>query len=67
MINKLALKGAKEIADAVGLNHKEIPRLVKEEKLPAFKLNGKGNWLALPEDLQRWLREQRNKALGVVG
>lgn len=61
---QLALRGAKEIGRAAGVSWREVPRMVKENGLPAFKIDGKGGWLALAEDLECWLREQRDKALG---
>jgi hypothetical protein len=60
---QIAIKGTVAIANAVGLNRKEIGRMVKERALPAFKLDGK-TWVALPEDLKDWMRKQRDLALG---
>lgn len=63
-MNQLAIKGAAAICEAVGQSRKDIGRLVNQKGLPAFKLDGKGNWIALPDDLANWLRAQRDKALG---
>lgn len=63
-MNQLAIKGAAAICAAVGQNRKDIGRLVNEKGLPAFKLDGKGNWIALPDDLAQWLRKERDRALG---
>ncbi|MDP2876742.1 MAG: helix-turn-helix domain-containing protein [Holophaga sp.] len=66
MTQHIAIKGTVAIAKAVGLNRKDIGRMVREKKLPAFKLDGK-SWVALPEDLEAWLRTQRDLAFGVEG
>lgn len=60
----ICLRGAKEICAAVGENPKEIVRLVEEEGLPAWKRAGRGPWRALPADLARWVRAQRDLCLG---
>lgn len=62
MSEQIAIKGAVAIANAVGLNRKEVGRMVRERGLPAFKLDGK-TWVALPEDLKGWMRKQRDLAL----
>lgn len=59
----ICLRGAKAICEAVGENPKEIVRLVEVKGLPAWKREGKGAWRALPEDLQSWLRMQRDMNL----
>lgn len=64
---ELPIKGAKAICEAVGANHKEIVRLVRDERLPAFRRGGKGVWLALPSDLARWIRAERDRELGELG
>lgn len=61
---QLAIRGAKEIGKAAGVSWKQVPRLVREHGLPAFKISGSSTWIILPEDLQRWLRTQADKALG---
>lgn len=63
-VAQLAIRGAKEIGKAAGVSWKEVPRLVKEQGLPAFKIAGSSAWIALPEDLRKWLRQQADKALG---
>ncbi len=59
------LKGAKEICEAVGENPKCIHELVRDHGLPAWKRGSKGTWRALQEDLHRWMREQRDRNLGL--
>lgn len=59
----LVYRGAKEICGAVGIPWKEISRYVREHNLPAFKLGG-GCWVALPEDLLEWIKQQRDAHLG---
>ena len=57
----ICLKGAREICEAVGENPRNITELVRFKGLPAWKREDKGSWRALPEDLQRWIREQRDR------
>lgn len=63
-MSQLAIKGAAAICEAVGQSRKDIGRLVRDKGLPAFKLDGKGNWIALPNDLADWLHKERDIALG---
>ena len=63
-MDQFCLKGAKEICDAVGENPKLIHELVKDHGLPAWKRGAKGTWRALPDDLNRWIREQRDRNIG---
>ena len=60
---KLVYRGAKEIGGAVGISWKEIGFYVRELGLPAFKICNRGSWLALEDDLARWLRNQRDIAI----
>lgn len=59
----LVYRGAREICSAVGINWKEMSTYVKEKHLPAWKIDNKGTWIALPEDLQSWVLQQRNENL----
>jgi len=59
----ICVKGARAICEAVGENPKQIVRLVNELGLPAWRRAGTGSWRALPEDLKRWVRIQRNQHL----
>lgn len=55
-------QGAFNICKALNMGFKssDIPGLVKEKGLPAFKANGKKHWYALHTDLMFWkLKEQR--------
>jgi len=61
MITDICLKGAREICEAVGENPRNIIELVRDRGLPAWKRDDKGAWRALPEDLHRWIREQRDR------
>ena len=61
MSTDICLKGAREICEAVGENPRNIIELVHERGLPAWKREDKGAWRALPEDLRRWIREQRDR------
>jgi hypothetical protein len=60
--SRIVYRGAKEICGAVGVPWKEIGRYVREKDFPAFKVNGSGTWIALPEDLLEWVRNQRDIA-----
>jgi len=57
------IKTSKAIGRAIEVNPNNIPSLIKKNGLPAWKLNGKGAWRALPEDLREWLKKQRDLAL----
>jgi len=64
MVNRpIVYRGAKEICGAVGVPWKEISHYVREHQLPAFKINGSGTWVAVPEDLSTWVIAQRDKYL----
>lgn len=58
-MSELLIVGAKSIAQTIGEGRNDIPRLVAQEGLPAWKK--RGTWRALPEDLTEWLRKQREK------
>jgi len=60
---KLVYKGAKAICSAVGVNWKEMTYYVSVKKLPAFKIDGKGAWIARPSDLADWVKTQRDENL----
>lgn len=59
----LCYVGAKDICDAIGENSRNIAILVLDKGLPAWKTDSKGTWKALPEDLKRWLKNQRDMHL----
>lgn len=65
-MDNLCLKGARAICESIGENPKNINELVRVHGLPAWKRVGKGNWRALQEDLLVWMREQRDRSLGVL-
>lgn len=67
MVESICIKGAKAICMAVGENPKEIVRLVHVYGLPAWKRENRGSWRALPEDLSRWMRDQRNRHIHPEG
>jgi len=64
MIKPLVYRGAREIAEAVGIPWKEVNHYVSKKGLPAFKIGGNGNWVAFPADLRKWLLEERKRELG---
>jgi hypothetical protein len=58
-VDRIWLSTADEIATAIGRERHDIPRLVKDEGLPAFKFYGK--WTALSEDMILWSRKMAKK------
>lgn len=50
-----------KIGAAVGINPQMVEHYVQYHGLPAWKIDGKGNWMALPEDLREWALEMRKK------
>ncbi len=58
----VCLVGAKAICRAVGQNPKNIVWLKKELGLPAFKVDGRGSWLARVEDLTDWTARMRARS-----
>lgn len=60
----IVISGARDISAAVGIPYKEIARFIREEGLPAWKIKGKGNWMALPEDLRAWALRMRDENMG---
>jgi len=61
----LVYRGAKEIAAAVGINYKQIRHYVDDKGLPAFRIDDAGHWIALPDDLLRWVKKQRDQCLNL--
>ncbi|WP_310600055.1 hypothetical protein [Desulfobulbus sp.] len=59
----LVICGAKAIGEAVGINWRLLPHYVKRHALPAFRIEERGNWLALPEDLRAWAERMRDENL----
>jgi len=46
-----------EIGQFIGVDKKMVPYLKKHYDLPAFKIEGKGNWKALKSSLLKWLEQ----------
>lgn len=59
----LVYRGAKEICSVVGLDYKQIATYVHDLNFPAFKIKGQKAWIACPEDLEQWVRAQRDRYL----
>lgn len=59
----LVYRGAREICAVIGEDPRRLLFLVERENLPAWRREGESLWRALPEDLERWLKEQRGKYL----
>ena len=55
------LKGAEEIGEYIKESGKEIPRLVAEEELPAFRRHNKGPWRSYAPALDAWMERQIEK------
>jgi len=60
----LVYRGNKEICAVIGLNWKKMAFYVRELKLPAFKIEQEGQWLARHDDLERWIEERKCEFLG---
>ena len=56
------LSGCEMIAAILGVNRHDIPDLVKNEDLPAFKWRGR--WRLLHEDVPKWTRNMAKKYRG---
>ena len=52
------LKGAEEIGEYIKESGKEVPRLVAEEGLPAFRRHNKGPWRSFIPALDAWMEQQ---------
>lgn len=63
MTEKIWISTAEEIGKVLGVSKEKVPVFVKKYGLPAFKIEHRGPWIAIPEDLERWAREQREKYL----
>ena len=57
-------RGSRAICDAVGINFKEITYYKEKHGLPVFKIQcregRRTQWLALPDDLENWVKKQRD-------
>ena len=62
--NSIVLRGVGEICGAVGVNKKKLPYYVNKHGLPAFKLPGCKEWLAVRGNLERWAIDQAKKHCG---
>ena len=56
----MVIKGARAISEAVGINWKRFDYFRREKGLPTWRHDGGGIWLALHEDLENWIRRQRD-------
>jgi len=64
MAGEIVVSGARAIGEAVGVNWKVLPVYVQEKGLPAFRIDGKGAWMALPDDLKKWAERMRDENIG---
>ena len=55
----LVYRGRKEIGAAVGISYQKIAYYIEKRGLPAFKIDGCKEWIALPDDLQAWIQAER--------
>ncbi|WP_029897804.1 helix-turn-helix domain-containing protein [Desulfohalovibrio reitneri] len=60
----ILLVGKEQIAKALGVGKNTIPRLVREEGLPAWREGSRGIYRALPDDLTTWLKQRRRQYKG---
>lgn len=56
-------RSIKQICMVAGINPKRMLYFVEEKGLPAFKIDGKGDWMALTCDLEEWLKKMRDENL----
>lgn len=63
MSDRCVYRGIREISTAAGLNWKNFSYFVREKGLPVWQIDGRGTYLATPEDLKQWINEQREKNL----
>ena len=59
----IVVSGAKAIGGAVGVSWQALPWYIREKGLPAWRIDGKGPYLALPDDLREWARRMRDENL----
>ena len=59
----IVISGAKEIGKAAGVSWQILPWYISEKGLPAWRIDGKGAYLALPDDLREWVRRMRDENL----
>lgn len=59
----IVISGAKAIGAAAGVSWQNLPWYVTHKGLPAWKIDGKGNWMALPDDLRAWVVRMRDENL----
>lgn len=57
----ICFKNAEEIGTYIGETARSIPRLVIDERLPAWKRNGDGAWRAIDWHLDMWMLAQAAK------
>lgn len=63
MTDHIIYSGAKAISEAVGVNWKNLPWYIREKGLPAFRIDGKGSYMAIPDDLREWILKMRDENL----
>ena len=59
----IVISGAKEIGKAAGVAWNHLPWYISEKGLPAWRIDGKGPYLALPDDLRAWVLRMRDENL----
>jgi hypothetical protein len=63
MIEPIVISGAEEIGKAVGVSWKMLPWYIRHKGLPAWRIDGKGKYMALPDDLREWILKMRDENL----
>ena len=62
-MEKIVVSGTRAIGEAVGINWQKLTWYIENKGLPAWRIDGKGNWMALPEDLRTWAAKMRDENL----
>lgn len=60
-IRPIVYKGAREICGAVGVPWKDIGYFIKHKGMPAFRIDNKGLYIALPDDMRKWAEQMRDE------
>ena len=63
MVTPIVYRGAKEIGSVIGISEKQVGAYVTNHGLPAWRRSESGLWYALPEDLEKWIKRQRDQYL----
>jgi len=62
-LETIIISGAQNIGKAAGISWKNLPWYIKEKGLPAFQIDNKGPYMAIPDDLRVWAIKMRDENL----